>query len=203
MHKLLVELPPELKTERLILRSYRAGDGEAYYELCQNNKQHLLPFEEGNSALAVNCVEDAEILVREYAAAWMARNIFFMGAWEKATNRLVAQVVVMVVNWDLPEFAVGYFADKDQQGKGFVTEGVKAALQMVFERLGAVRVRLECNETNVRSIGVAERCGFVREGHLRQTHRGILCADGSFSGDYLYGMLRGEYSARYGALVAV
>lgn len=201
---MLVELPPELETERLLLRSYQAGDGEVYFRLCQNNKQHLLPFEKGNSALAVNSMEDAEILVREYAAAWMARTIFFMGAWEKATNTLVAQVVVMVVNWDLPEFAVGYFADKDQQGKGFVTEGVKAALQMAFGCFGAVRVRLECNETNVRSIGVAERCGFVREGHLRQTHKDILCADGSFSGDYLYGMLRGEYAAHEGveALVA-
>ncbi|MBI5960635.1 MAG: GNAT family N-acetyltransferase [Chloroflexi bacterium] len=202
MHKMLFHLPARLETERLVLRPYQAGDGEVYYHLCQNNKKHLLPFEAGNPALAVNTLDDAEILVREYAADWAARNIFFMGAWEKATQALVAQVVVMVINWNLPEFAVGYFVDKDHQGKGFITEGVKAALRFSFECLKAQRVRLECNEINVRSSRVAERCGFVREGFLRQTHSHVRRADGSFSGDYLYGMLRAEYETLYGSLSA-
>ncbi len=123
-------------------------------------------------------------------------NIFFMGVWEKATGALVAQVVVMVVNWELPEMAVGYFVDKDHQGQGFVTEAVRAALHFAFNDLGAQRVRLECDETNVRSVRVAERCGFVREGLLRQTHKDRLRIDGTRSGDYVYGMLREEFGAR-------
>ncbi|MCC6169163.1 MAG: GNAT family N-acetyltransferase [Caldilineaceae bacterium] len=50
------------------------------------------------------------------------------------------------------------------------------------------------NEVNIRSQRVAERCGFVREGHIRQVHPHILCADGSYSGDYLYGLLRSEWT---------
>ena len=198
MNKMLLDLPTHFETERLILRPFRAGDGTAYSLLSQNNKSHLLPFERGNRALSVNTKEDGESLVRSFAAEWAMRNIFYMGAWEKATHTLVAQVVVMVVNWDLPEFAVGYFVDKDHQGQGFVSEGVKASLHFAFNDLGAQRVRLECNETNQRSIRVAERCGFVREGHLRQTHKHIVCEDGTPSGDYLYGMLREEFLARYG-----
>jgi RimJ/RimL family protein N-acetyltransferase len=193
MHKMLVDLPDQLETARLILRGYCAGDGEAYFRLCAANKEHLLPFEAGNRARWVNTVEDAEVLVREYAAAWAGREIFFMGAWEKTTGALVAQVVVMVVNWDLPEFGVGYFVDKAHEGQGFVSEAVRGLLRWCFEELGAKRVRLECNETNVRSVRVAERCGFVREGYLRQTHPEWLRPDGTPSGDYLYGMLREEY----------
>lgn len=196
MNKMLLDLPAQLETARLILRPFQTGDGIAYCRLSQNNKSHLLPFEKGNSALSVNTVEDGESLVRTFAAEWAMRNIFFMGAWEKTTNTLVAQIVVMVVNWDLPEFAVGYFVDKDHEGQGFVSESVRAALHFAFGDLGAQRVRLECNETNQRSIRVAERCGFVREGHLRQTHTNILRVDGTPSGDYLYGMLRQEFSAR-------
>lgn len=200
MHKMLLDLPAQLETERLVLRSYQAGDGAVYYPLCQNNKEHLLPFEMGNPALSINTPDDAEILVREFAAEWAARRVFFMGAWEKATGVLVAQIVVMVVTWDLPELSVGYFVDKDHQGKGFVTEGVKAALGLAFGPLRAQRVRLECNEINMRSAHVAERCGFVREGHLRQTHMDVPREDGSPSGDYIYGMLRKEYEALYGPL---
>jgi aminoglycoside 6'-N-acetyltransferase len=40
---------------------------------------------------------------------------------------------------------------------------------------------------------VAERAGFVREGHLRQNK---LNADGSVSGTLLYGLLRSEYEGK-------
>jgi len=73
----------------------------------------------------------------------------------------------------------------------YVTEAVKGALGFVFGPLGAHRVRLECDDTNLRSLRVAERCGFVREGHLRQNHRH---ADGSVSvsGTLHFGLLRAE-----------
>ncbi|NWF69215.1 MAG: GNAT family N-acetyltransferase [Chloroflexi bacterium] len=63
----------------------------------------------------------------------------------------------------------------------------------MFDVLGAQGARLACNESNVRSWRVAEGCGFVGEGRIRQTHPDVLCADGTPSGDYLYGLLRAEY----------
>lgn len=193
MHKLLLDLPARLETARLILRPYRAGDGPAYYEVCQNNKEHLLPFEAGNPALSVNTVEDAEILMRQFAVAWAARDAFFLGAWERSTGAFVAQIYVGVVDWELPEFAIGYFVDRGHEGQGYVTEAVQAVLKFTFEHLGAHRVRLECSEINTRSWRVAERCGFVREGYLRQTKKHLKRDDGAFSGDYLYGMLREDF----------
>ncbi len=193
MHKMLYTLPDQLETERLILRPYRAGDGAAYYEVCQRNREHLLPFEAGNPALDVYTLEQAEILVRHFAAEWAARNALFVGAWEKTTGSFAAQVYIGPVDWELPEFEIGYFVDVAHQGQGFVTEAVKAVLGWLFGDMRAHRVRLGCNEVNERSWRVAERCGFVREGHLRQTRKQVLRADGTYSGDYLYGLLRSEF----------
>lgn len=194
MHKMLIDLPAQIETERLILRPYQAGDGADYYALALNNRTHLLPFEMGNPALSINTGEDAEILVRQFAIDWMARNIFFVGGWEKATGELVVQIVLSVVNWYLPEFELGFFVDKDHEGKGFVTEGSTAMLRFAFESLGAHRVSAGCNDTNVRSQRVIERLGFTREAHIRQNKHHIKLADGTFSGDYHYGMLREEYN---------
>ncbi len=193
MHKLLLDLPDHFETARLILRPYRAGDGLAYYQVCHNNRGHLLPFEAGNPALSVHTVEDAEILMRQFAVAWAARDAFFLGAWERLTGAFVAQIYVGVVDWELPEFEIGYFVDQAHEGQGYVTEAVRVALKFAFEHLGAHRVRLECNETNVRSWRVAERCGFVHEGYLRQTKKHLKRDDGAFSGDFIYGMLREEF----------
>ena len=198
MHKLLLDLPAQIETERLILRPYQAGDGAAYYTLAQNNKTHLLPFEAGNPALEINTEEEAEVLVRQFAIDWMARNIFFVGGWEKSTGKLVVQIVLPVVNWYLPEFELGFFVDKDHEGKGFVTEGSKAMLRFAFECLGAHRVSAGCNDTNVRSQHVIERCGFICEAHIRQNKHHIPLADGTFSGDYHYGMLHDEYNQLQG-----
>jgi ribosomal-protein-alanine N-acetyltransferase len=189
MHKLLLDIPTRIETERLYLRCYQAGDGPWYYEMAQRNKPHLARYESGNAVMAINTEEDAEIVVRSFAATWAARDAFFLGAFRRETDEFVAQIYIGAVNWDLPEFEIGYFADVEHEGQGYVTEAARAALQFVFEHLGAHRVRLRCDDTNVRSFGVAERCGMIREGHIREDKRN---PDGSISGTLHYGMLRDE-----------
>ena len=184
------EIPAHIETKRLVLRCYRPEDAPAYYRMNLRNKPHLQQFEAGNAAMTINSEQDAEAVIRDFMDDWRGRKAFFMGAFLKESQEFVAQVYVGVVNWSLPEFEVGYFADVDHEGKGYVTEAVKGALGLIFDHLGAHRVRLACDETNLRSIKVAERCGFVREGHLRETKQH---PDGSFTGDLRYGLLRSEY----------
>ncbi len=192
MNKMLLDIPTRFETERLIIRCYEAGDGPVVYATGARNRDHLQRYESDNVILTPKTVEEAEILVRELHADWVARNGFFMGAFDKGTRQFVAQIYVGVVNWDLPEFTIGYFADKDHEGQGFVTEAVQEALRFIFEHLRAHRVRLETNETNTRSRRVAERCGFVQEGQLRDA-AARRNPDGTLSGDMLYGLLRSEY----------
>ncbi len=196
MHPLLLDLPARLETTRLVLRPYQAGDGPAYYDVCRNNRTHLLPYEADNPACRVMSGEDAEILVRQWAADWTTRHAFVFGAWDKATGAFVAQIYVGCVNWELPEFELGYFVDAAHEGQGLVTEAAQAVLGFVFGSLGAHRVRVHCSDTNLRSYHVAERCGFTREGHLRQTDPRIRDAAGGYWGALLYGLLREEFLHR-------
>jgi hypothetical protein len=70
MHKLLLDIPALIETRRLYLRPYQAGDGPWYYAMSQRNKAHLARYESGNPVMTLNTEEDAEILVRDFAAAW-------------------------------------------------------------------------------------------------------------------------------------
>jgi RimJ/RimL family protein N-acetyltransferase len=192
MHKLLLEPPTHLETARLYLRCYQAGDGPWYYAMSRKNKPHLARYEAGNAVMTINSLEDAEISVRDFALSWAARKAFFMGVFQQANHDFVAQIYIGAVDWALPEFELGYFADVDHEGQGFVTEASQAALAFIFNHLGAARARLECDNTNERSYRVAERCGMRREGHLRENKRN---PDGSLSGTLLYGMTRDEFLA--------
>jgi ribosomal-protein-alanine N-acetyltransferase len=188
---LLLDLPNRVETERLYLRCYQAGDGAWYYAMSQKNKPHLARYESGNAVMTISSEEEAELVVRDLAAAWTARTAFFMAAFRRDTQTFVAQIYVGVVNWDLPEFEIGFFADVEHQGQGYVTEAARGALRFTFERLRAHRVRLKCDDTNVASWRVAERCGMVREGHIRENKKN---ADGSISGTLHYGLLRSEFA---------
>jgi ribosomal-protein-alanine N-acetyltransferase len=193
MNKMLLELPERIEAERVYLRSYRRDDGQWFYAMSQRNRRHLARYEAENVVMSIESEQDAEAIVGELAAYWQARNCFFMGVFDRETDEFVAQIYVGPVNWEVPEFEIGFFVDKDHEGQGYVTEAVGAAMGFIFEHLKAHRVRLECDDTNVRSRRVAERCGMVREGHIRENKRN---ADGKLSGTFHFGLLRREFEVQ-------
>jgi ribosomal-protein-serine acetyltransferase len=192
VQKMLLEIPTRIETERIYLRKYEAGDGQWYYAMSQKNRPHLAQYESENVVMSIESEQDAEVVVRQLAAEWKARNCFFMGAFDKETDEFVAQVYIGPVNWNVPEFEIGFFVDKDYEGQGYVTEAVKAVLGFIFEHLKAHRVRMECDDTNERSWRVAERCGMVREGHFRENKKN---ADGRLSGTLWFGLLKREFES--------
>jgi RimJ/RimL family protein N-acetyltransferase len=192
MHKLLLEIPSRIETERLYLRPYQAADGAMLYAVGQRNRKHLSKFEAGNFLNHFEDEQHAEVIVRELALDWMARKHFFLGIFDRETDQWVGQIYIGPTKWDLPEFTIGYVVDIEHEGRGYITEAVKAALRFIFEHLRAHRVCSDCNDTNVRSYRVLERCGFTREGHFRENKKN---PDGSFHGDFQYGLLKREFEA--------
>lgn len=191
MHRLLLTLPTQLESTRLLLRCYQAGDGPWYCAMSERNRTHLARYEAGNPALGIRSVEAAEVVVREFASFWVARTAFFFGAFRRDTDEFVAQIYVGPTDWALPQFDLGYFVDVKHEGQGYVTEAAQTALGFAFNHLQAHRVALECDDTNRRSYGVAERCGFVREGHVRENKQN---ADGTITGTLHYGLLRRDFT---------
>jgi RimJ/RimL family protein N-acetyltransferase len=181
-----------IETERLFLRPYRSGDGILYYQISQRNRQHLSQYEAGNILMHIDSEEEAERAVQRLIADWDSGAAFFLGVFDKKSSEFIAQIYIGLANRELPEYEIGYIVDVDHEGKGYVTEAVRAALRFVFEHLGAHRVRLECDDTNLRSSRVAERCGFIKEGHIRENKRN---AKGNISGTLHYGLLRSEFHA--------
>jgi RimJ/RimL family protein N-acetyltransferase len=141
--------------------------------------------------MGIHSEEEAEIVIQNFIASWESGEAFFLGAFQKETREWVAQIYIGLANRGLPEYEIGYIADVDHEGKGYVTEAAREALRFVFGPLGAQRVRLECDDTNLKSLRVAERCGFVKEGHLRENKKN---SDGSIRGALHYGLLRREFS---------
>lgn len=106
------------------------------------------------------------------------------------TGRAIGSVSVF--DWDRyhRRAALGYDMARDCWGKGFATESLRAVLKFCFERLAVNRLEIWTSAANERSLRLAERLGFIREGSLRKR---ILEDDGQFHDCALFGLLRDEW----------
>ena len=183
-------LPTQVQTARLVLRAYQVTDAAWYYSMSLRNQDHLAHYEASNPVRSIHAILDAEAVMRSFVTEWEAHRSFFFAVFVQATGEFAGQIHLGEVNPDVLEYEVGYFAETDHQGKGYIHEAVMGVLSFTFEYLGAQRVRLECDDTNIPSWRVAEHCGFKKEGHIRQNKRQ---SDGTLSGTLFYGMLRHEF----------
>jgi RimJ/RimL family protein N-acetyltransferase len=190
MSTIPVIFPARVESQRVYLRSYQKSDCQMYAAASLRNRQHLQRYEADNSMMSIQDESQAEVVISEYATGWTTGNYFMLGVFNKVTDAFVAQVYVGVVNRDLPEYEIGYVADVEHERQRYVTEAVKAVLRTLFGQMHAQRVSLHCRDSNLRSQRVAERCGFQLEGHIRENKP---LSDGSFEGDYCYGLLKREF----------
>ncbi|MEO8751418.1 MAG: GNAT family protein [Casimicrobiaceae bacterium] len=63
---------------------------------------------------------------------------------------------------------LGYYAFAPHAGNGYMAEGMALALDVAFARLKLHRVEVNVQPTNARSLKLAERVGFTREGFSRR-----------------------------------
>jgi ribosomal-protein-serine acetyltransferase len=61
---------------------------------------------------------------------------------------------------------IGYWIDRDYEGRGIVSRAAKALVSATFDELGLAKVELRTSVANKRSRALAERLGFSLQGIL-------------------------------------
>lgn len=169
---LLIDLPTAIETERLRLRPPQAGDGAVLYEALQESLPELRRYLASLPWVAnEQTPESAELYCRNAQANFVGRKDLPFFVFDKASGRLVASTGLHRTVWTTPKTEVGYWCRSSCAGQGYVSEAVRALVGYAFHHLSAVRVELITDEENTASRRVAERCGFVLEGTLRQERR--------------------------------
>jgi len=81
--------------------------------------------------------------------------------------------------------SIGYWIGLPYMRKGYMTAAVRAVIPFAFATLRLHRLEAACIPTNIGSIKLLEKTGFVREGYARE----YLCINGTWQDHLLYGRL--------------
>lgn len=185
----MLELSSEIESERLIIRKYEKSDGKELFDLLERNDNRAFLKEHIDEATDVKTMDDAKLRVAKLADDWKTRTRFVMGIWSKESSDFIGGIWIEPKFWEVPSFEIGYYLDQGYVGKGLATEAVKRSIEFIFEELKAHKVIIITRDTNEKSIKMAERLQFIKEGHFRESNKK---GDRRF-GLLYYGLLRTEY----------
>ena len=175
MDPLLLAIPESFDTERLTIRTPSFDDVPELVTAVNESLAELQPWMPW--AQKPNTVEEQQIRLRKVVARWILREELVLHLFLKNTTTLVGSSGAHHFDWAVPSCETGYWLRTRFTRQGLATEAVHGITRFLFENLKLRRLDLRCNRLNVRSAAVAQRCGFLLEGVLRNegvTHTGEL-----------------------------
>lgn len=184
VNPLLIDLPEQIETQRLILRPPRVGEGAAVNAGILESLNELAPWMPW--ARTAPSVEDTEANIRNAIAKTLTREDIRIHLHLKSNGTFVGGSGLHRIDWSVPKFEIGYWIRTSMAGRGYVTEATDAISRFALETLKAQRVEIRCDAGNLRSQRVAERAGFQLEGTLRNQSRD---PDGLLSDTMIYAII--------------
>ncbi len=180
--------PPELATERLVLRGLRPGDAAA------------VAVGAGDRRVAAFLIQVPSPYPIALARRWVVHRIEW---WDQGRGVTLAVTLrdapdMLLGTVSLRRYArdrraeLGYWLAQPAWGHGFATEAARAVIEFGFSGLGLARIYAQVLADNRASLRVLDKLGMVNEGVKRQhVHKARRLHD-----VVLYGLLRDEWSRR-------
>jgi ribosomal-protein-serine acetyltransferase len=164
LNPILLDIPSEITTDRLLLRVPRDGDGAIVWPSVRRSLPELklwLPW-----ATDDYNQQAAEEWSRRSAGEFLVRKQMPFLIFS-AQGEHLGTVGVHPHDWNIPSCEIGYWLRTDKTGHGYMTESVGAVMKMLGDQFKPRRVQIRADAQNARSRRVAELAGFQLEGILR------------------------------------
>ena len=147
-----------ITTERLNLRMFREDDLDDYAEICAD-PEVMRFLGEGRALSRADAWRQMAMIIGH----WQLRGYGPWAVEERESGRVMGRIGFFnPEGW--PGFELGWVLGRAYQGRGYATEGAKAALKYAFEEMNREKVISLIQPANVPSIRVAVRLGERLEG---------------------------------------
>ena len=183
----MTELNLPLRTDRLVLRRFEAGDLDAFYAYHSlPETARFLPGEAKSYTKSMESVGKYANFVFEKEGDWICLAI------EAADSPgLLGEVVL---KW-LPGYGqaeIGWSLAPEARGRGIASEAAAALLKLGFEELGFHRIDAKLDALNTASAALCERLGM----RLESTQVDKWHYKGQWATEVVYAILADEWKSR-------
>ena len=173
-----VNSKPTIRTERLTIRELCASDVPALREWMPDKSIYTY-WGKGPGKTD----KQPELL---FEKAEKPSKRFHLGIELNETRKIIGELWVYLIENDrMAKIAVRF--GKAYHGNGYATEAVNAMVRFCFEHTELRRIWTDVDVRNAASCKVLEKCGFTREGTIRQGKMVSTWCD-----YHLYGILKSD-----------
>lgn len=156
-----------LMAEDVFLRPAEEGDYFAWADVRRRNESHLKPFE---PAWPKDCLSE-EFFARRLNRInedWAQDSAYCFLIFDQDHQSLIGGININNVCRGAAQYAaLGYWIDRDWQGRGLMKQSVLTALNFAFGTLKLSRMNAACVPHNTRSKQLLLSCGFTEEGFAK------------------------------------
>lgn len=178
-----------VRTERLDLRPFAAGDFDAVLDLRSRPDvaRYLLTEPLGPDQVRAFLRKAPADTVLDEAGQQLNLAVVL-----RDTGELVGDVVLIWRSGESEMAELGFIFHPDHRGKGYAREASEAMLAMAFDGLGLHRVIGRCHADNTASQGLMTRLGMRHEAHFVRNER----VKGEWTDELVFAMLAEEWADR-------
>jgi ribosomal-protein-serine acetyltransferase len=170
--------------ERFQLRPLTEADAEELHSLIEANRQRLAQWLRW---AATQTFGDTVGFIQETEAQAKRNDGFQSGI--VIDERLAGVIGFIKVDWENRSTGLGYWLGAEHEGRGVMTEAVRAMVDHALQAWELNRVEIRVAAENRRSRAIPERLGFRRDGTLRQAEQ----ANGRYLDSVVYSMLAPDW----------
>jgi ribosomal-protein-serine acetyltransferase len=152
------------------LRKIKPGDAPGFFSMIDKNRKELEDFFAGTVAKNKD-PEQTRLFIEEVFGREEKRTYFPFLIIDDTKDEIIGYVDIKNIDWNIPKAELGYFIDKDYEGKGIITKAVSVVVNYCFDELKFNKLFLRTHKDNVGSKKVAEKNGFEVEGVIRRDYK--------------------------------
>lgn len=156
--------PPELTTNRLILRPIELTDAEAVFSYAKNpNVSRYTLWEPHQSA------QDSLNYIKDYIFDYYAKGVPepFGIALKENPQKIIGTVGCFWTSKQANAMELAYAVGEEHWGEGIVAEASQAVMDYCFKEFSLKRIQARCKAENKPSARVMEKVGMTYEGTLK------------------------------------
>lgn len=155
-------------TDRLVIRQLGPGDASLVRDYGIRSREYHAPWDPVRPADWWEPRTIADRLRHELEQAVEDRGLALYIALSQEPDHIVGRVALNnIIRGAFQGCSAGYGLAPEATGHGYMTEALNEAVEIAFRELHLHRVEVSVVPRNTRSLAVAERCGFEREGISR------------------------------------